>query len=304
MKISLKRARRPISFLLQIIIEGVFLDDFNSNTKNTVDNSFEKRLTPLKSILKKSKDFVNVEKQSQIEQPTNDGDLINDTKIHDQNDTINESDEQILKLIKNRLTALTLLGKNLMQMDKLSQEYQLKKETLMNDFFGFSGMDEENEAREPDFDITCKKEELFKNLDTIKIDLQNVMKKLQSKENDSSLNLSSYDSIITTVPKALMALKYKTPMLFINKLFYYLSANILESSETIENSNKNILIDRENIIKYKEENDCLDDKQILNNYKILSRDKEFYNHLLELQKKLYENRKDLSKMVAILNDLK
>lgn len=279
-------------------------NETNSNTKNTVDNSFEKRLTPLKSILKKSKYFVNVEKQSQIEQPTNDGDLINDTKIHDQNDTINESDEQILKLIKNRLTALTLLGKNLMQMDKLSQEYQLKKETLMNDFFGFSGMDEENEAHEPDFDITCKKEELFKNLDTIKIDLQNVMKKLQSKENDSSLNLSSYDSIITTVPKALMALKYKIPMLFINKLFYYLSANILESSETIENSNKNILIDRENIIKYKEENDCLDDKQILNNYKILSRDKEFYNHLLELQKKLYENRKDLSKMVAILNDLK
>ena len=274
-----------------------------SNKKDTVDNSFEKKLTPLKSILKKSKDFVNVEKQSQIEQPTND-DSINDTKIHDQNDTINESDEQILKLIKNRLTALTLLGKNLMQMDKLSQEYQLKKETLMNDFFGFSGMDEENEAYEPDFDNTCKKEELFKNLDTIKVDLQNVMKKLQSKENDSNLNLSSYDSIITTVPKALMALKYKIPMLFINKLFYYLSANILESSETIGNSNKNVLIDRENILKSKEENDCLDDKQILNNYKILSKDKEFYSHLLELQKKLYENRKDLSKMVAILNDLK
>ena len=41
-------------------------NETNSNTKNTVDNSFEKRLTPLKSILKKSKDFVNVEKQSQI----------------------------------------------------------------------------------------------------------------------------------------------------------------------------------------------------------------------------------------------
>jgi hypothetical protein len=272
-------------------------------TNDTVDNSFEKKLTPLKSILKKSKDFVNVEKQYQIEQPTN-GDLINDTKIHEQNHTIYESDEQILKLIKNRLTALTLLGKNLMQMDKLSQEYQLKKETLMNDFFGFSGMDEENETLEPDFDNSCNKEELFKNLDTIKLDLQNVMKKLQSKENDSNLNLSSYDSIITTVPKALMALKYKIPMLFINKLFYYLSATILESSETIENSNKNILIDRENILKSKQENDCLDDKQLLNNYKILSKDKEFYNHLLELQKKLYENRKDLSKMVAILNDLK
>jgi len=273
------------------------VDNFSKN--NTIETSSENllapKIAPLKPILKKPKSIIlNVENQLQIEQT-----LSEDRIQVNASEELNESDEQILKLIKNRLAALTLVGKNLMQMDQLSEEYQLKKETLMNDYFGFSS--EANQMAEFNFDEMGKKEELFKNLDIIRVDLENVMKRLHSKENTSKFIISSYDSNLKMVPKALMALKYKVPMLFINKLYCYLSNNMLETNETSEISNKNVLIDKENILKFKEKNE-VSEKESLS--KFLPHDKEFYNSLIELQKKLFANRKDLNKMVEILGENK
>ena len=180
----------------------------------------------MKYILKKSKD--SIENQTSIEQLANEGHVaIDNSDKHDE--TIIESDEQILKLIKNRLTALTLLERNISQMYQLSQEYKLRKETLMNDYFGFCDNHETNDKTdEPNFDDMSKKEEMFNNLEKYKTDLEKSMEMLarntlNSKENASTSSVPKFDAnVIARVPNALIALEYKIPMLFINRLFYYL----------------------------------------------------------------------------------
>jgi hypothetical protein len=275
--------------------------DTSSKTKETDSlNSVETKKVPLKSILKKPKD--SIENQSSIEQSANESHAaVNKSDKHDE--TIIESDEQILKLIKNRLTALTLLERNITQMNQLSQEYQLRKETLMNDYFGFCDKSETNDKTdESDFDDVSKKEELFNNLEKIKNEREKSMEMLarntlNSKENASTSFVPKFDAnIIATVPKALIALKYKIPMLFINKLFYYLSGEMLTS-------NKNILTDKENNLDFKNRNEN-QEKESSNFSITFQSDNEFYSYLFELQKKLYANRNDLNRMVEILNENK
>ncbi len=264
-------------------------------------NSVETKKFPLKSILKKSKD--SIENQTSIEQSANEGHVaINNSDKHDE--TTIESDEQILKLVKNRLTALTLLERNISQMYQLSQEYQLRRETLMNDYFGFCDKHETNDKTdEPNFDDMSKKEEMFSNLEKYKIDLEKSMEMLarntqNSKENASTSSVPKFDAnIIATVPKALIALKYKIPMLFINRLFYYLSGDMSTSNS------KNVLTDKENNLDFKNKNEN-PDKENSNCSIAFQSDQEFYNYLFELQKKLYANRNDLNRMVEILNESK
>jgi hypothetical protein len=216
------------------------------------------------------------------------------------------SDELTLTLIKQRLTALTLIDKILtrsgtLSLEKLAHDYDLTTDSLMIDYFGFNDHHED----------TLAADETFKKFETIKSELEHSLNggwadatAAASKENAENQQVvsSSYLDNLVRVPKALIALKYKTPMLFVNKLSAYLLIRSWGYGGG-GGGQTQVLVESENVLSLKER--PLNEKMLKQNsvkqQPLMSSDQQFYGKLIELQKKLYSNRMDLNSMIEILN---
>ena len=205
------------------------------------------------------------------------------------------SDEEALKLIKNRLTALTLVEKDLLSIGLLAEQYNINKDSLMRDYFGFSDNDSEetSEMKGQSLYNLGEQEHIMKNLEIIKDELEASMKFIAK----SSVHTKEHASACSIVPKALVAIKYKTPMLFINKLTVYLKSKALGCSEDVQIQNKTVLAKSENILNSNDKKENLSQSNPSN---FLLTDHEFYKKLFNLQNELYANRKSLNRMVDIL----
>lgn len=170
------------------------------------------------------------------------------------------SEKQMLRLIKNRLAAITCMDNNPMNLNRISQKYHINKQLIMKDYFGFDELDEV---------LSSISDEEFENkLDEIRGDLERVSRVINGSAE------SSADS--ETVPKALVALKFRVPMVFIRKLDEYFSSRGPNSNHGSG-----------------EKSDQVDDQ---------SGNSQFYKYLIELKKKLWENRHDLKRLTEIVHE--
>lgn len=144
-------------------------------------------------------------------------------------------------MIKNRLIALTYLSANLLEVDNLSEKYDVKRRTLLLDYLGIdTSIDNPIDS------------------DSMAFNTQLDLARTELKSNPS-------------VPRALVALKLKTPLLYINRLFDF----VQENSGNIET-----------------EEEQADESEKL---------AKFYSNLDELRLRIYENRSDLNALNELLS---
>ena len=120
------------------------------------------------------------------------------------------NNEKKLRLIKNRLAALTCIDNNLLSIDVIAHNYEINKSLLMFDYFGFDDVDKENLSINPPH-----KEEFFKKLELVKNDLEKRTEEVIESSKNKVLkqdNSIANDRNLETVPKAIVALKFKMPM--------------------------------------------------------------------------------------------
>jgi hypothetical protein len=114
------------------------------------------------------------------------------------------SDEDTLRLVKNRLNALTCLDANLLDIEKLAEKYEINREVLLNDYFGF------------DRDDLSKEDAFVAKLYNVKTELLRIDKLADERPQDAELTL---------VPRALIAIKLCVPLFYVNKIYEFLKFN-------------------------------------------------------------------------------
>ncbi len=117
------------------------------------------------------------------------------------------SDEETLRLVKNRLNALTYLDANLLDIEKLTEKYEIDRGVLLNDYFGFDRDDLSEEAA------------FVAKLDTVRDELLRMNKLVNLKPEESA---AADPTEFTLVPRALIAIKLSVPLFYVNKLNEYL----------------------------------------------------------------------------------
>ena len=228
-----------------------------------IDSHSKKNLNSIKDCGEENKENINT---SKVLPPENAG-----------NNEIN--DEKKLRLIKNRLAALTCIDNSLLSIDVIAHNYEINKSILMFDYFGFNDADEEIGPHH--------KEEFFQKLELVKDDLEKKTKEVIESSKNKALkqdNSIANDRNLETVPKALVAVKLKMPMVYVNKLSEYLKA--IKESEKLAQQNKSNI-------------DCKTKIESSN-----SSLNKFYNNLFDLSKKLFANRKNIIALNDILNENK
>lgn len=176
----------------------------------------------------------------------------------------------MLRLIKNRLAAITCMDNNPLNLAKISQKYHISKQLIMKDYFGFSETDEELPAVDHDQHVS--------KIDEIQHDLENCIKVI----NVPTTVAESSNAADETVPKALVALKFRIPMVFISKLAEYMVTH-----------SRRPKIDTTDMIGMDDENQQQTRDLGLTNSDLLKK-------LIDLRQKLWENRQDLKKLSEIV----
>jgi hypothetical protein len=102
------------------------------------------------------------------------------------------SDEETLRLVKNRLAALTCLDASLGDCEKLAAKYELDRTMLLNDYFGF------------DLTELSERAAFEARLAAVRTELSRVDKLAESSE--------------SAVPRALIAIKFKLPLFYLRRV--------------------------------------------------------------------------------------
>jgi hypothetical protein len=136
------------------------------------------------------------------------------------------NDDQTLKILKNRLRAMTRCEHNLLNLDEISHKYQINTKLILNDYFGF-----ETVCGEGKEDLN---ESFINKLDKVKNELSKILKLIKTGRSDS---IAESKKRLETVPKALIALKFKLPMFYVNRLNEFIEGERNDIAEFYQNLN-------------------------------------------------------------------
>lgn len=175
------------------------------------------------------------------------------------------SDEELLITIKNRLKAITLVQNNLFRIERVEEKYNISKNVLFYDVFGFNQDDEEMSSN------LMERNYLISKIDSIKAEKDKIFKIVDKSSEDFDLN-DEGQKYIQTIPKALVSIKLKIPFFFVNIIVDYLNRHTNDFDQT----NK--------------ENLNLSDN--------------FIENLFEFFSKIFHNRNDFKKLAELFNESK
>ena len=112
----------------------------------------------------------------------------------------------MLKILKNRLRAMTRCEQYLLNLDKIGHKYQINTRLILNDYFGFDKLYAEDQVNS---------DELINKLNQVKNELLKITRLINTEKSDSIVNDKEK---LETVPRALISLKFKLPMFYVNRL--------------------------------------------------------------------------------------
>lgn len=162
------------------------------------------------------------------------------------------SEKQILRLVKNRISAITCMANNPLNLIRISKKYHISKQLIMKDYFGFTetSTDIEQEPVDEEAFVSKQAAAIIRDLDHV-----------SQVVNNGLVAHEEYE----TVPRALVALKFRIPMVFIIKLGDYFA----------HNKRSDLIADEENST--------------------------FFRSLLDLKRQLAQHRHDLKKLCEIID---
>jgi hypothetical protein len=190
-------------------------------------------------------------------------------------DDDNMSEERMIRLIKNRLSAITCMDNDILNLSKIAKKYNINKHLLMKDYFGFTGVEETVE-------IDDDRDEFYAKLDRIRRELESMKSICGGDRIDESAPKIITEEGAETLPKALVAIKFQIPLVYLNKIAEYLKSvpsKIEEEKMTSpSNSPKNVVVSSEE-----------------------TSSEVFFANLFELKCKMYANRHNLKMLNEIVN---
>lgn len=162
------------------------------------------------------------------------------------------SEKQILRLVKNRISAITCMANNPLNLIRISKKYHISKQLIMKDYFGFTetSTDVEQEPIDEEGFVSKQAAAIVRDLDHVSQVVNN--------------GLVAHEEEYETVPRALVALKFRIPMVFVIKLgdyFAHKPADLVADEESSA----------------------------------------FYRRLLDLKRQLAQHRHDLKKLCEVLD---
>ncbi|RNA06540.1 hypothetical protein BpHYR1_032293 [Brachionus plicatilis] len=175
------------------------------------------------------------------------------------------SDEELLLKIKNRLKAITLIQNNFFKIEEIAEKYNLSKNVLFYDFFGF---DQNDSELSPNF---IEKTDFISKIDSIKAETDKIFKIIEKTVEESNFD-NGKQKYIQTIPKALVAVKFKVPFFFVNIICDNLNSHKNSSDDT----------NKEN--------------------SLFSGD--FVDNLFEFCHEIFQHRNDIKKIIELLNESK
>jgi hypothetical protein len=126
----------------------------------------------------------------------------------------------MLTKIKNRLRGLIYIDQNLLSINRIILKYELNYCMLISDYFGFNPKENDDSVENMYF-LNETRDEFLTRMITVQQELQ---RQLNMETNGNGNDFSS-DILIKQVPKSLVALKYRTPFFYVNKISSYLEQN-------------------------------------------------------------------------------
>ena len=167
-------------------------------------------------------------------------------------------DEQSLLAFKNQLIALTVIPNNLKQLKQIATTFSLTETSLLKQCYGF---DPETPA------------------DQLEPDQNDFLRKIESASRDLIASSSQ-----PAPPRALLALKYELPMVYIDLLGHFLETKSKTNPYDFSASPENQEVKVESLPSYSAN--------------------AFYNDLYELSKRLATNRNNADKISELVLELK
>ncbi|CAF0874098.1 unnamed protein product [Brachionus calyciflorus] len=204
--------------------------------------------------------------ETQIKKPLQNTNILNISNNSEKNNQ-EIDDESLLKMIKTRLTGLTLLHGNLLKLDKIAEKYNLSKQTLFYDFFGFN----QNDQNFPSTEDTLDKSNFISKIESFKNELENTYKSVGDSLKESDSNIKNSECV-KTIPRAMIALKLKLPMLFANITSDYLNKFPSQHTDELAKENSSFSCD-------------------------------LIESLYTFRKSLFSNRKDLNKLKDLIEEI-
>lgn len=180
----------------------------------------------------------------------------------------------MIRLIKNRLSAITCMDNDILNLSKIAKKYNINKHLLMKDYFGFTGVEETVE-------IDDDRDEFYARLDQIRRELESMKSICGGDRIDESAPKIITEESAETLPKSLVAIKFQIPLVYLNKIAEYLKSvpsKIEEKMTSPSNSPKNVVVSTEEMSS-----------------------EVFFANLFELKCKMYANRHDLKMLNEIVN---
>lgn len=173
------------------------------------------------------------------------------------------SDEKLLLLIKNRLKAITLAQNDLTNIDAIEEKYNVNRNDLFFDIFGFNQDDTELSSN------FLEKKCFVSKIDLIRDETDKIFKIVDKSIEESEINVGK-QKYIQTIPKALVSIKFKIPFFFVNVICDHLN-RYKNSINEVNKENSSVSVN-------------------------------FIDKLFEFSHKIFQNRNDLKKIVDLLNE--